>query len=261
MANEELRAGITLSPFWWKAGPRPKIETGELPQKVDILIIGSGFTGLSAALTLARAGREVLIVERESAGWGASSRNQGHVGAGLKRGLSALSQTFGKPQAVRVFREAQAAVEFCKTLIEKEGINCRLEKRGRVQLAWSPAHYEMLAEEIRQRVALTSLEADLLTREEVQSQVVSDQYYGGVLMHREATLHGALFHLGLLKRVEQGGVTVQVDTEVRRIEGATPAFTVVTSRGKVNARNVVVATNGYTDRSTLALCRRVVPLR
>ena len=260
MANEELRTGITLSPFWWEAGPRPEIETSDLPQKVDILIVGSGFTGLSAALTLARAGREVLIVERESAGWGASSRNQGHVGAGLKRGLGALSETFGKPRAVRVFREAQAAVEFCKTLIKKEGINCRLEQRGRLQLAWSPAHYEVLAEEIRQRVSLTSLEADLLTREEVQSQVVSDQYHGGVLMHREATLHGALFHLGLLERVEQAGVTVQVGTEVRRIEGAAPAFTVVTSRGKVNARNVVVATNGYTDRSTRALCRRVVPV-
>ena len=260
MTNEELRADITLAPYWWEAAPRPEMKTGDLPKQVDVLIVGSGFTGLSAALTLARAGREVLVVECESAGWGASSRNQGHVGAGLKRGIGALSEAFGKPRAVRIFKEGQAAIEFCKTLIEREGIKCHLEKRGRLQLAWSPAHYEVLAEEIRQRVALTSLEADLLTREEVRSQVVSDQYHGGVLMHREATLHGALFHLGLLRRVEQAGAQIQVATEVRRIEGSAPVFTVVTSRGNVTAGNVVIATNGYTDRPARALGRRVVPV-
>ena len=183
-ARAELRADIHLHPYWWEAGPRPETDVESLPQAVDVLIVGSGFTGLSAALTLARAGREVLIVERESFGWGASSRNQGHVGASFKRGIVGLSKTYGRARAVRMFREGQAAVEFCKSLIEKEDIRCHLDKRGRLQLAWSPAHYEALAAEMRERIALTSLEADVLSRDEVRTQVASEQYHGGVVMHR-----------------------------------------------------------------------------
>ena len=253
-------AALSLEPYWWVAGPRPDSQSGDLPKKVDVLIVGSGFTGLSAALTLARAGRQVLVVERESAGWGASSRNQGHVGASFKRGISDLCKTFGRPRAVRIFREGQAAVEFCKALIEREGIHCHLEKRGRLRLAWSPAHYEVLAEDTRQRVALTSLEADVLSRDEVRDQVASEQYCGGVLMHREATLHGALFHLGLLERVQQTGALLACGTEVLRIKGATPELEVITSRGNVSARHVVIATNGYTQRCAPALRRRVVPV-
>ena len=259
-AHSQMRDGLQAQPYWWEAGPRPDLPVETLPEKVDVLIVGSGFTGLSAALTLARAGREVLIVERETAGWGASSRNQGHVGASFKRGLSGLSEAYGRPRAVRLFREGQAAVEFCKTLIEKEGINCHLEKRGRLQLAWSPAHYEALANEIRERVTLCSLEADVLTRDETRAQVVSEQYHGGVMMHREATVHGAMFHLGLLERATEAGVEIRTRTEVQRIDGVTPSFKVVTSRGTVGARNIVIATNGYTDRPARALSRRVVPV-
>ena len=181
-----------------EAAPRPELPVDDLPQNVDVLIVGSGYTGLSAALTLARAGREVLIVERESVGWGASSRNQGHIASNFKRGLSRLSAAYGRTRPIRIFREGQAAVEFCKDLIEREAIDCRLEKRGRLQLAWSPAHYEALAQETRERIALTSLEADVLSRDEIEAQVVSEQYHGGVLIHQEASLHGALFHLALL---------------------------------------------------------------
>ena len=259
-ADPQLRLGLRAQPYWWEAGPRPELEVDALPAKVDVLIIGSGFTGLSAALTLARAGREVLVIERESAGWGASSRNQGHVGASFKRGVSGLAKAYGKPRAVRLFKEGQAAVEFCKTLIEKEGIHCHLEQRGRLQLAWTPAHYEALADDIRQRVALCSLQADVLSRDEVRAQVVSEQYHGGVVMHREATLHGAMFHLGLLERATAAGAALRTRTEVLRIEGEAPSFKVVTTRGKVSAGTIIVATNGYTDGPARSLARRVVPV-
>ena len=260
MNPERLRQAMRSLPYWWEAAPRPQTAPGELPDKADVVIVGSGFTGLSAALTLCRAGRDVVVLERESPGWGASSRNQGHVASAFKRGISELIDAYGKTRAVRLFKEGQAAVEFCKTLIEKEGIDCHLEKRGRLLLAWTPAHYEALAKEIRQRVALCSLEADVITRDEARAQVASAQYHGGVLMHREATLHGALYHLGLLKIATEAGAAIVSGTEVRRIEGATASFKVETSRGPLSARNVLIATNAYTDCVDRALSRRIVPV-
>ena len=259
--SRAMRDGLLEQPYWWEASPRSEPPVTELPKKADVLIVGSGYTGLSAALTLARAGREVVIVEREVPGWGASSRNQGHLGGAFRRGFGALSKVHGRSRAVRIFREGQTAVEFCKALIEDEGISCHLDKRGRLKLAWSPAHYETLAEETRQLVAAGVLEADLLSRDEIREQVASDRYQGGAIAHREATLHGALFHRGLLQRVTEAGVTVCSRTAVEQITGASPSFSVHTSRGTLTARDIVVATNGYTGRCTQALARRVVPVR
>lgn len=260
MNAAQSRQGLRAQPYWWEAAPRPASVLEVLPDTVDVVIVGSGFTGLSAALTLCRAGRDVVIVERESPGWGASSRNQGHVAAAFKRGIANLTEAYGKSRAVRLLKEGQAAVEFCKTLIEKEGIECHLEERGRLQLAWTPAHYEALANEIRQRVALCSLEADVITKDEARAQVASEQYHGGVLMHREATLHGALFHLGLLQRATDAGAALRTGTEVQGIDGTSAPFKVKTSRGTVITRNVLIATNAYTDCAARALSRRIVPV-
>lgn len=251
---------IKLEPWWWEEAPRPTLTTVELPKSVDVVVVGSGYTGLSAALVLARAGRNVLIFDREAAGWGASSRNQGHIGASFKHGLRKLSETHGAATADRIFSEGLEAVESCKRLVDDEHIDCRIEHRGRLIAACSQTHYDALASETELRKARVNLDADLVSRGELSQHIGSDRFYGGALMHREASLHGGLFHLGLLNRVQTEGVTVSAHTDVLNIEAEKHDFDVTTSRGHVRARDVIVATNGYTGRLTRALQRRVVPV-
>ena len=87
------------SPYWWEKAPRPKIEIKKVPKKIDVAIIGSGYTGLCAALTLAKAGCEVVVFDAEDAGWGCSSRNGGQVSTSIKPGFRKLCGQFGEAAA------------------------------------------------------------------------------------------------------------------------------------------------------------------
>ena len=102
-----------------------------LPARCDVAIVGSGITGVSAAIPLARAGRSVLVLEMGALGQGASTRNAGFVGRTLKHRFSKLIETVGLEQAIRTYREMQAAFESVATIIKEESIDCGFAVRGR----------------------------------------------------------------------------------------------------------------------------------
>ena len=167
---------------------------------------------------------------------------------------------FGEQRALRIFTEGQAAVEFCKGLIENEKIDCHLHKNGRMIAAWSAQHFAVLSKEIERRRTFSGLDADIIPAAEVTQHVGSDRYQGAALMHREASLHGALFHRGLLERVQAAGAQVATGTPVKELARTGSGFSLTTSRGQVRAGQVLVATNGYTGDLTPQLRRRLVPV-
>ena len=125
MSEELLAPDFKPDPYWWLAAPRPAVNPEEkLPHKVDVTIVGSGFTGLSAALTLARANREVLVLDASVPGFGASSRNAGYVGKTLKHGFGSLLETLGRSSAIQIYDEMQAAFDCVTSLIREEQIEC-----------------------------------------------------------------------------------------------------------------------------------------
>ena len=143
--------GFKQEPYWWEAAPRPRLEPEPLPEKVDVVVVGSGFTGLSAALTLARAGREVAVIEARDPGFGASTRNAGFVGKTLKHSFREVMTKEGLARAIAVHGEARAAFDHVIELIEKEQISCGLERCGRFMGALSAHHYETMAAELELR--------------------------------------------------------------------------------------------------------------
>lgn len=261
MNDSVLAADFKTQPYWWEEAPRPEVSESALPKSIDVAVIGSGYTGLSASLTLARAGRETVVFEKDVPGYGASSRNLGYVGKTLKHGFGVLLERHGPKRAVAVYEEVQSAYDYVTNLIEQEDIPCHLSECGRFMGALSPAHYEAMGKEIELRKKYFADESELIPRSEQHTEIGSDVYCGGALIPDLGGLHPGAYQLGLLKRAQQAGVMVHAATPVSGVARQGSGFRVQTPRGYVDARNVLVATNGYTGGEMPWFQRRVVPFR
>lgn len=253
--------GFKQEPYWWEAAPRPRLEPEALPEKVDVAVVGSGFTGLSAALTLARAGREVAVIEARDPGFGASTRNAGFVGKTLKHSFREVMTKEGLARAIAVHGEARAAFDHVTELIEKEQISCGLERCGRFMGALSAHHYETMAAELELRRQHLGEEFEMVPRGEQHREVGSELYHGGAMVPAMAAVHPALYQSGLLDRVKSAGARVIANTPVTGLRREGGGFRVATGRGSLSARDVVLATNGYSGRATPDFRRRVIPFR
>jgi glycine/D-amino acid oxidase-like deaminating enzyme len=255
-----LAPDFKIAPHWWDAAPRPTPEPSPLPAKVDVAIVGSGLTGLSAARHLARAGRHVAVLERDAAlGIGASSRNAGYIGRTFKHPFGKLLRKRGVDFAVAVYRELQAAFDSVVEAVRDEAIDCHFRISGRFIMAVSPAQYETIAEELELRRRHLGQAFEMVPRARQHSEIGSDVYYGGAVVPDLGCIHPGLYHQGLLDRARDAGAELHALTPVLRISPDDGGFVVTTGRGAVHARDVLVATNGYTTGATPWLVRRVIP--
>ncbi|HME21353.1 MAG TPA: FAD-binding oxidoreductase [Acetobacteraceae bacterium] len=247
-------------PYWWDHAPPTDVDTPTIPARADVAVIGSGYTGLSAALTLARAGRSVVVFDSETPGVGASSRNGGMLGSALKPSLDTLTRHYGAAQAKALLAESREAYAFLGRFIAEEKIACDYAETGGFTGIVKPAQYEAMARETEQLSRTIGLEADMVPKSEVRGEIGTDLYCGGRVMHRRAGLHPARYHAGLIGRVREAGAMVAGNSPVKAVHRNGGDFTVTTPRTSLKARNVVVATNGYTGPTTPALRRRVIPV-
>jgi glycine/D-amino acid oxidase-like deaminating enzyme len=227
---------------------------------VDVAVIGGGYTGLSAARTLVRAGASVAVLEREGIGAGASGRNGGFVLPGFKAELSGLVRRVGLSRAKALFEVSLAALQWVEETTRDEAIDCHWERSGSVTLAARPGHLRGL--EAEQRLLRQSFGHDtlLLDRRELTGEIASQRYHGGLLDRTAGALHPAKYLLGLALAAARAGALLCEGTEVRRITRTGAGFRVETARGVVGAGEVLVATNGYSGRLVPWIARRVVPV-
>jgi len=259
MIGDTFTENAVFEPWWWEAAPRG-IHDAPLPKQTDVAVLGAGFTGLSAALTLSLAGRSVLVLDAESPGFGASSRNGGMIGSGHRRGFADLSKAFGEAKARDFIKEGLTSLAFTRGLIEREGIDCNLDICGRFRAAWRPQDYESLARDAEFQVREFGTEMSVVPRAEQSREVATDSYHGGVIFHQHGGLHPGLFHAGLCDRAQKAGAMVAGRAAVTRLQRESGGFRLTTARGTVAARDVIIATNGYTGRVTQDLRRGLVPV-
>ena len=248
-------------PYWWDAAPRPKTVLGEVSAQADVAVIGSGYTGLAAALTLARAGRAVVVLEAEEPGFGASSRNAGFVGRTLKASFGALLAQRGLSYAKAMYTEVDTAFHHVVELIQSEQIQCQYTQCGRFMGARSASQYEAMSAELELKRKHLGQMHEMVPTASQHTEVGTDLYRGGALLPELGSLHPGLYHLGLLERTKSAGVHVLARTPVRRLQREGAGFRLHTDRGSLVAGNVLVATNGYTRGVTPWMRRRLIPFR
>lgn len=249
-----------LTPYWWDRVKRPVPPETALPEKADVVVIGSGYTGLSAALQTARGGRDTLVLDAQDAGWGCSTRNGGQISTSIKPGYDELAKRYGAATAFRLIKEGHNSLAWVANFVAEEKIDCDFRIVGRFHAAHNPAQYEALARRAQNQPKGLEVETQIVPRAEQRRELGTDAYFGGAVYTRHASVDPARFHQGMSDRALQAGAKIIPHCAAIAIDKDGAGFRVQTARGVVAARNVVVATNGYTGRLTPWLQRRVIPI-
>ena len=248
------------APYWWDRSPRPGLGEVELPAQTDVLVIGSGYTGLHCALETARAGRETLVIDAEDAGWGCSTRNGGQISGEIKPGYEELSRRHGPDQAFALVREARDALEWLGEFVAEQGIDCDYQRCGRYLGAHSPRQFDRLVKRARYQPPGLEQPLRIVGRYDQAAEIDTDYYHGGLVIERHCALDPARYHQGLLDLALGNGAQVAVRCAATRVTRTASGFRVDTSRGPVETRELVVASNGYTAGVTPWQRRRIIPI-
>jgi len=255
-----LAGAYAEKPFWWDEARQEVPPEQRPPDSADAVIIGGGYTGVVAGWELARRGQVAVVLEQEHLGFGASTRNGGMVLPGFKAGLPTLLRKFGE-RGLALARYSLDAVGLVERTIAQEGIDCGYQPSGHLELAYRPSHAATLKAPLPAQARVFGDQVRFLERDQLEAEIGSTAYHGGLLVEVGGGLQPAEYHAGLVRAARRAGAILcerTPATGLTRSPGG--GFHVATPRGSVAAAHVLLATNGYTTGLVPAIQRRVVPV-
>jgi len=251
--------------YWLTTTEFPKVDAARsIPEVVDVAVIGAGFTGLSAARTLAKRGAKVAVLESETIGWGASSRNGGMVLTGMKLGVNQLISMYGRELTQRMYAASLASMDCVEQIVREEGIDCDFVRCGHLEVACKQKHFDDYARQAEVIAREFNHTLRVVQKHELSSEIGSTIYYGGMVDEVSAGCNPARYVAGLARAAMKAGAEVfehaRVETIRRDSRQGEPGWKLATSRGPLWAREVFVATSGYTGKATPALQKKLIPI-
>jgi glycine/D-amino acid oxidase-like deaminating enzyme len=236
----------------------------DLPESVDVAIVGGGFCGLSAARSLAKRGVQVAVLEAETLGWGASSRNGGMVLAGMKLPVPTLIKRYGRETVRNMYAASLDTIKCVEQLVRKENIDCNFSRCGHLEVACKQSHFDSYEESAALVQREFRHELRIIPKSELRAEIGSDIYFGGMVDEASAGLNPARYVAGLSHAAQRAGACLHDHTRVTGVEletnNATRKFRLRTSKGTVSAREVILASGAYTTDATPALRKKIIPI-
>jgi len=251
--------------FWATTVDAPQIVAApELPDSVEVAVIGGGYCGLSAVRTLAKRGVNAAVFEAETFGWGASSRNGGMVLTGMKLPVPTLIKRYGRETVQNMYAASLESIDCVEQIVREENIGCNFSRFGHLEVACKQTHFDGYEESAALIQREFNHELRIIPKNELRGEIGSDIYFGGMVDETSAGLNPARYVAGLALAAQRAGACLYDHTRVERVEASSVngvrKFRVETSKGAVTAREVLLASGAYTTEATPALQNKIIPI-
>lgn len=246
--------------YWVEDSAPLPATSSDIMTEADVVIVGSGYTGMHAAIVTARAGKTTQVLEAQTPGWGCSTRNGGQISSSVKPTLAELTKRFGPDRARAIRAEGDASLDWIETFIKDNCIACDFMRNGRFHAAHTPQHFETLVREAARLGDEENIPITVIPRHEQHKELGSDIYYGGLVFERHASLHPAKYYAGILQTAINAGVRVTGHCPAVNITKSGTGYVITTPKGQIKTGKVVLATNGYSGALMPWVRRRVIPI-
>ncbi len=253
---------MKMMPYWLDtATPFSAGMPGGPEGTADVAVVGAGFTGLSAALALAKKGARVVLLEAGQVANAASGRNGGMCNNGFAQDYYGLSSVIGRERANLLYRAFDAGVDKVEAIVRDEGIDCGFKRVGKLKLAAKPEHYDKIVRSQELLAQEVDPDTSLVPRADMAAEIGSDAYHGGMLFKKSARMHMGNFGQGMAEAAARHGALIYENNPVmgiKRLSGQ--VHELKTLHGSVRANQVLLAT-GTTQVGPLDWYRRrIIPV-
>lgn len=234
---------------------------GPVDGRADVVVIGGGFTGLSAALALAQRGVSVVVLEAAQIAGEASGRNGGQCNTGVAQDYASLAARIGAEPARQFYRAYESAVKSVEALVAEHAIDCDFRRAGKLKLAAKPQHFAALAKTYDALRRDVDADIELIEPSRVRDEIGSDGFHGGLLQHYGVQMHMGKFGVGLAQAAARAGARIYEHAAVTQIERlGGERHTIVSTRGTIVADRVLVATGASQHGPFAWFRRRIAPV-